>query len=127
VQPLIHGTPLTLTPAQAGLNTFTIDVSNGITDVAKERIISSNYPNPFNPTTTISYTLPDNITDSHVTIYNVRGQKVITLDATAAASGLHQATWHGDDSSGKPVASGVYFYRIQANDIEVTRRMLLLK
>jgi hypothetical protein len=88
--------------------------------------LSQNHPNPFNPSTVISYALPQK---SHVelAIYNILGQEVITLIDTDKPAGEYEATWTGRDTRGKPVSSGVYFYRLKASDFVSSRKMLLLK
>lgn len=86
----------------------------------------ANYPNPFNPATEISFSLP---AASHVTleIYNVMGQKVTTLVDRFMETGAHSVTWNSTDVSGTSVSSGVYFYRLSAGDLVETRKMMLLK
>jgi hypothetical protein len=83
--------------------------------------LSQNYPNPFNPTTEISFDLP---VASHVelSIFNVLGQKVETLVDGEMEAGSHIVTWNAD-----PYSTGVYFYRISANDFTETKKMLMLK
>ncbi|HEV2122355.1 MAG TPA: alginate lyase family protein, partial [Chloroflexota bacterium] len=78
-------------------------------DVPTEFKLDSNYPNPFNPTTTITYHLPE---ATHVTlaVYNVAGQRVAQLVSSEQGAGVHQAVWDGRDASGVPVASGLYLY-----------------
>ncbi|MDP8203130.1 MAG: T9SS type A sorting domain-containing protein [Candidatus Tenebribacter mawsonii] len=85
-----------------------------------------NYPNPFNPTTTISFSLPE---DGNVvlSIYNVRGQKVKTLLNEELQKGKHSIIWSGIDKNNKPVSSGIYLYKIKAGNQETVSRMLLLK
>ena len=92
----------------------------------RSRIQASNYPNPFNPSTDIAYALeaPSDVT---IEIYNVAGQAVRTFDVGFQAAGEHSVHWDGGDASGKPVASGIYFYRIEAGDDVVTDDMILLK
>ena len=92
----------------------------------------SNYPNPFNPSTTISFSVKQNSDFVTLIIYNLKGQKVRTLDCSncfAAASKelTHSITWDGTDENGYPVSSGIYFYKLKSGDIEVSRKMLLLK
>ncbi len=84
------------------------------------------YPNPFNPTTTIAFSIP---TDSRVTldVFNIRGQKVRTLLDERMERGEHSVQWTGDDDNGKPCSSGVYLYRMKAGDTTKTSRMLLMK
>ncbi|HOE91117.1 MAG TPA: choice-of-anchor J domain-containing protein, partial [Candidatus Cloacimonadota bacterium] len=85
-----------------------------------------NYPNPFNPTTTISYNLAN---DSHVSIdiYNVKGQKVKTLVNDRVTAGTHNVVWNGKDDSGKNVGSGIYFFNMKAGKYTSTRKMILMK
>jgi len=92
----------------------------------REFALSPNYPNPFNAATTIRYALPEK---AHVRIevINLLGQKVTTLVDRTMPSGQHSAVWNGTDASGKPVASGVYFYRLTTGDFVQTRKMMLLK
>ncbi|HPR18225.1 MAG TPA: T9SS type A sorting domain-containing protein [Candidatus Cloacimonadota bacterium] len=95
----------------------------------------SNYPNPFNPSTTISFDLTaKDAKSAKVEIYNIRGQKIKTLDCcnsfAAASKELSYSktvVWDGTDSNNKPVSSGVYFYKLKAGDFEKTRKMLLMK
>jgi len=88
--------------------------------------ISSIYPNPFNPATTIRYTVaePSNV---KIAIYNVKGALVRLLVDTDMAAGEYDAPWDGTDSSGQTVATGVYFTRLVIGDFEMTRKMVLLK
>jgi len=88
--------------------------------------LSQNYPNPFNPATTIEYSLPER---SHVTIevFNLIGQRVITLIDREEPAGSYAITWDGTTNAGKPTATGVYLYRFQAGDHVETKKMLLLK
>ncbi len=83
-------------------------------------------PNPFNPQTVLSFSLP---AGGHVrlTIYNVAGRYVATLLDEARTAGRHELVWAGRDDQNRPVASGVYHYRIEAGTFVETKRMLLLK
>ena len=83
--------------------------------------LEQNYPNPFNPETVIEYTLPIR-SDVKLTIYNLRGEEVALLIDGTMPAGNHQVSW---DASG--FASGIYFYRLQADDFVQTKKMLLLK
>jgi hypothetical protein len=85
-----------------------------------------NYPNPFNPETTISYTLPASGSVS-LEIYNSRGQLVRSLMQEEQPAGEHSLIWNGRDDSGHSVASGLYLYRIACQGKHETRKMLLLK
>jgi len=84
-----------------------------------------NYPNPFNPSTAIRFGLGV-AGDVHIDIYNVLGHRVRTLGGFFAP-GDHQLIWDGRDSTGRPVASGMYFYRFDHDGNQQVRRMLLLK
>ncbi len=87
----------------------------------------SNYPNPFNPSTNIVYTLSSSATVK-LAIYNMLGQRVVTLVAgEAQLSGQHTVQWDGKDDIGNPVSSGVYLYRIEAGELVETSKMMLLK
>ena len=88
--------------------------------------LNSNFPNPFNPETTISYSLGEN---SHVSIgiYNLKGQLVRTLVSDRQTPGEHSVVWNGKDDRGAAVSSGVYFYRMQSGTYSKTNKMLLLK
>jgi hypothetical protein len=89
--------------------------------------LGDNYPNPFNPSSTIPYQLPE---DGFVTlkVYDLTGKLVTTLVSDHKPAGYHNVLWNGKDSHGTSVATGVYFYRIEAGDAFVqTRKMILMK
>jgi parallel beta-helix repeat protein len=90
------------------------------------RLEASNYPNPFNPVTTITYSLPEDSQIS-ISIYNIKGQKVKTLVTGTQPAGDYNVSWNGKDESGKEVTSGIYFYKLKTQQNEITRKMLLLK
>jgi hypothetical protein len=86
----------------------------------------SNYPNPFNPKTTISFNLgaPSQV---RLTVYNVLGQEVATLIDEYLGAGEHIVDWDGTSQGGSSVGSGVYFYRLETENTAITKKMLLLK
>ena len=86
----------------------------------------NNFPNPFNPATTLSFTLPEE-TDIELTIFNLKGQKVTQLVSEQFAAGKHSIVWNGRDDNEKTVSSGIYFYKLKTQQNEITRKMLLLK
>jgi hypothetical protein len=87
----------------------------------------SNHPNPFNPSTTISFVLPKSGQVS-VEIYNLLGQNIRTLVANETlAAGQHSIEWDGTDGNGTPAASGMYFYRMSTGNEVVSRKMVLVK
>ena len=88
--------------------------------------ISQNIPNPFNPSTEISYQLPESGTVK-LEIYNLVGQRINTLVRGEQKAGAYTVTWSGRDSQEREVSSGVYFYRFTTDGLVETRRMLLLK
>lgn len=88
--------------------------------------LNNNYPNPFNPTTMISYQIPK-AGEVKLTIINSLGQKVKTLVAGQVAAGYHQALWDARDDSGVLVGSGTYLYRIEAGSFVQTKKLVLMK
>ncbi|HEX7071642.1 MAG TPA: T9SS type A sorting domain-containing protein [Rhodothermales bacterium] len=102
-----------------------IEVVTGVDDVASdlpERFaLEQNYPNPFNPSTTIKFSLPE-ASEVTLEVFNLMGQKVATLVHGRMQPGFHQV-----DFDARNLASGTYFYRIQATDFVSTRKMMLVK
>ncbi len=95
--------------------------------VPSDYVLHGNYPNPFNPSTTFSFTLPID-KEISVRIYDVTGRMVRTLiDGEWYAAGTHQATWDGHADSGSPVASGTYLYTLEYGNFRQSRTMLLVK
>jgi hypothetical protein len=85
-----------------------------------------NTPNPFNPTTTIRFALPEE-SDVTLAVYDIAGRQVATLVDGSRPAGRHSVVWDGRNEAGRPVASGVYFYRLTSNGRETERKALLLK
>jgi len=88
--------------------------------------INGNYPNPFNPSTTIEFILPD-AGAARLEIYDIIGRRVTTLLAGERPAGVHSLVWNGRDANGLRVTSGVYIARLGAGGHTVNRRMLLMK
>ena len=86
----------------------------------------SNYPNPFNPETTIYFSL-DNTEDIELTIYNVKGQKVKSLLKKRLNNGVHSIVWNGKDENNDYVASAIYFYSLVVGKQVTTKKMILTK
>ena len=84
------------------------------------------YPNPFNPETTISFSMSE-ASEVEIDIYSIKGQKVKTLLAGSRAIGKHSVVWAGDDDMGQKVGSGVYFIRLEIDDKVITRKAVLMK
>ncbi len=116
----------------AGFNSFTVvpvptdaGSENG-TGLPTTFALHPNYPNPFNPSTTIMYDLPRS-TYVRLAVYNILGQEVATLVDGVESAGNKQVVWSGRDSQNNPVTSGVYLYRLTAGEFRGTGKMLLLK
>ncbi len=92
----------------------------------REFALDQNYPNPFNPATTIKFALPS---PQHVTltVFNILGQTVKTVVDDDLQAGQYARIWNGDDQRGRAVASGIYFYRLDAGQYSRCRKMMLLK
>jgi hypothetical protein len=101
-------------------------VDDDLMVLPKEMILHSNYPNPFNPSTTIRFEIPQAGT-VQLAVYDLNGRLVSTLVNGALAAGSHQVTWNGRDGSGIGVASGVYIYRLQTMGKVQNRKLTLLR
>ena len=97
--------------------------------------LAQNHPNPFNPSTSIEFELPETAFIT-LKVYNILGQEIRTLARKQFSPGIHALQWDGKDNNGSAVASGVYFYRMVASDRSVdsqqdvfvqTRRMILVR
>jgi hypothetical protein len=88
--------------------------------------LEQNYPNPFNPSTTIEYAVPQPgwVT---VSVYNVMGERIVTLIDRFHAVGYYRTTWDGIDDRDRTAPSGIYFYRLETNGTMTTKKMILLK
>jgi len=100
-----------------------VDAGDNIVFVTE---LKGNYPNPFNPETTINFSLADK-SPVAVEIYNIKGQKVKTLIDKELAQGMHSVTWKGTDDYDKKVSSGVFFCKMTTGDYSAIRKMVLLK
>jgi len=102
-------------------------IIGGPTELPVEFSLSQNFPNPFNPTTTISFSLPE---AGHVklAVYNLLGQEVRSLMVGDLNPGTYKAIWNSRDNLGRKVSTGMYFYRLVVdNQISATKKMVLLK
>ncbi len=124
-----------LSPAGCGL-VGALDVACDVTSAMESGVppsgslyLAPNRPNPFHPSTEITYGIPARTEPSHVTlaVYNALGQRIRTLVDREQSGGVHHVVWNGTDENAVPVASGVYFYRILWNGESETRRMVFLK
>ena len=123
--------------AQGGIWVYDFEYTEYVSDsdpiipIVKTKLLG-NYPNPFNPETTIAFTVGNAFSRSesvHVSIdiYNIRGQKVRSLLDGLFESGTHTVVWDGRDDSGRELGSGVYLYRMVAGEESSVRKMVLLK
>lgn len=103
-----------------------VKVENGQPDLPEAFALYPNYPNPFNPATVIGFDVPHR---SHVKleIFNILGQRVNVLRDEEMAPGHYDIYWPGTNDRNKPVATGVYFYRLQTEEFIDTRKMILIK
>jgi len=97
-------------------------------DIAVEFVtrLGQNHPNPFNPKTEIRFTLAE-AGQANLRIYDAQGRLVKTLIDGQVAAGEREVVWNGDDATGRPVASGVYFYKLVTPNKSISKRMVLLK
>ena len=89
--------------------------------------LGANYPNPFNPATTIPLAVPAGAKNVDLTIYNVLGQPMRRVWTGPLPDGEHALTWDGRDAQGQPVAAGVYMYRLQVDEQTRTRKMVKIE
>ena len=118
--------------------------------VPVEISLHQNYPNPFNPSTTISFSVAQTLSSVELVIYNLKGQKVKTLDChpefiegtyttnstprpsteirmTQAGTNKYSVIWNGTDDNGNPVSSGIYLYKLRSGIYTTTKKMILMK
>jgi len=131
---LIHNPTRTLLLGTYGCSAYTMDLEDLNTE-AKENIVTvgvillQNYPNPFNPETTISFNLQESVSHAGIEIFNIKGQKVKTLNVVnPITNSMNSVVWDSKDDNGKKVASGTYLYRLILDDQVVTsKKMILIK
>ncbi len=102
-----------------------VDVDNG-TMVPEKFKLYANYPNPFNPSTTIRYELPEQSTTT-LNIYDIQGRTIQTLVSDSKPAGHYEAQWNGTDRDGKQVAAGMYFARLSTGDFTQVVKMVYLR
>lgn len=97
-----------------------------VSSIPSAFVLEQNYPNPFDPETTIEYQLP-HAAEVEISIFNLPGQKVTTLVKEYKTAGYHKLIWSGTDESGRLAASGVYLYHLKAGKFVAMKKMLLLR
>ncbi|MEA2095323.1 MAG: T9SS type A sorting domain-containing protein [Candidatus Cloacimonadota bacterium] len=113
--------------ANIGLFEYTYVPSSAEDELPKPEITLSNYPNPFNPSTTISFSVTQNSDFVTLEIFNIKGQKVKQLEIRNLELGINNIIWNGTDDNDQPVSSGVYFYKLITPTQTLSKKMLLLK
>ncbi len=116
-----HGESVILTT----YNNSVLDANDGEDFVPTEFSLHQNYPNPFNPNTEIRFDLPSR-SEWSCEIFNISGQQIKQIKGNSSA-GTVSFEWNGTDENGNNVASGIYFYRINAGEFSDTKKMILLK
>jgi len=97
-------------------------------EIPAVEISLSNYPNPFNPSTTISFEISNEQNEQiKLEIYNLKGQKIKQLISDQLSAGQHSIVWNGTDDNDKPVSSGIYFYKLESGSTSQTKKMILMK
>jgi hypothetical protein len=111
-----------------GVYSISIPVGTAVDDpeIPQPARLSQNVPNPFNPMTTISFSLPES-GPTTLTVYDVAGKRVKTLVNQDTAAGDHQVTWRGADDTGRQVSAGVYLYELVSGSVHEVKRMTLVR
>ncbi len=102
------------------------DADDDNTSTPAEYSLNQNFPNPFNPETTIKFSMPSAGFVS-LKVYNILGQEIRTLVSSDFKAGNHSVRWNGKDNSGNSVASGIYLYRLDCGNFIKTNKMIMLK
>ena len=110
----------------ASKSKFGKDLFGVTSDLPEEFALKANYPNPFNPTTTIAFDVPE-ATDVTLEVYDMMGRRVATLINGQLNAGRYEAVWNARSDAGSMVASGVYIYRLRAGSFESVKQMVLMK
>jgi len=120
---------------------FSLEVEWSLVNTASDDVIidhlfrlEQNHPNPFNPLTTISFSISgdpgstnSNFNQADILIYNTKGQIIKEFEFNNLILGINKVIWDGSDSNGNAVSSGIYYYKLQAGDFEQTRKMIFLR
>ena len=117
---------LAYVPIHMVVDTNFTAIAGNISGIPTRFVLHQNWPNPFNPTTTISYALPQ-ASRVELAVFNVLGQRVKTLVQAHQNAGRYRVQWDGTNEQNQPVASGIYIYRLVAGDRIAIRKMILMK
>ena len=97
-----------------------------IINLTQQTTLIGNYPNPFNPNTSIHFSV-DKPGEYAIEIFNIKGQKINTLSKSVNTPGHYNVTWTGTDYNEKTVSSGIYFYRLANTENSSIKKMILIK
>ncbi|MFN0157135.1 MAG: cytochrome c3 family protein [Bacteroidota bacterium] len=122
----VHNTKYAVALLQKTLGWYPTDVQPVDGNFPNEFALQQNYPNPFNPTTTIGFSLPER-EFVKLEVFDIRGGLITTMVDRELEPGNYNVSWEGTDAHGVRLASGLYFYRIQAGSYSATKKMVLLK
>ncbi|MCD4773408.1 MAG: T9SS type A sorting domain-containing protein [Bacteroidales bacterium] len=106
------------------LNSPPVILPDPLTALSKNYVLHQNYPNPFNSETTISFTIPED-NNIELVIFDIIGQKIITLLNNKFIKGKHSVVWDGTNNSGEPVDSGIYFCKLSIDNKLVTTKKII--
>lgn len=109
--------------------TLDLTLTTAVDDPSHESdLLLSNYPNPFNERTTISFTAKKNIGNSELIIYDIKGRVIQTFSLSGTDSSTSTSVeWNGNDCDGNPAPNGVYFYKVQSDDDVIIKKMMLMR
>lgn len=122
----LQSVDLDLTYGLHGPVSVTIEEEEELPPVVYDTELFNNYPNPFNPNTTITFSLREDA-DVSLKVFNISGQIVRTLFEGQETKGKHTIIWDGLDDNGRVCTSGIYFYRLQTDHYNETKKMILVK
>jgi len=115
--------PLSVGPINIDWSSMSVDDQAAL---PKKFALYANYPNPFNPVTTVAYDIPE-ASDVLLEIYNITGQRVKILVNKRQEPNRYKVQWNGTNEAGAQLSSGMYFYRIQAKDYSSVKKLILMK
>ena len=103
-----------------------VAINDDEVEIAEEFQLFNNYPNPFNPITTIDFSIPE-AGNVKVKIFNINGELVKNYNLGRVNNGIHNIVWNAQDNRGMTVSAGTYFYQLNYKNQTITKKMLLLK
>jgi hypothetical protein len=122
----VHNTKYAVALLQKALGTYPLDVKAADNTIPTEFALGQNFPNPFNPSTTINFALPQQV-QVKLEVYDILGNLVKTMVNQEMGAGTYNVVWNGVDRNGVKVASGMYLYRLQAGSFSTVKKMLMVK